>query len=349
MKKLVLAVVVIALALGVYSLTANKRKSPDINSVKIVAGKVNYPTKPITIIVPWAAGGGGDTAARTIAKGLEKELKTTVVINNIVGGSGIIGIGTMAQAAPDGYTLGLLVSSGVDMYPFTTKVPYTIDDLEFIGNMVTRLGILTASIDSGIKNVEDLKAAAAKETLNWGTVPTGQAFMSGYQFFEGAGLLGKVKMIPYSGGASEAAAAVVGGHVDIASSILADQMENIRAGKVRLICILGDRRIPNFPDVFCSKELGIDVDVSNSVGLIAPAGLKPEVKAKLENAIAKSMQDPEVLKLFANAGDEPFINYRDSKTQKEALLKSMRANYSIMEKAGMVKIKLEDSGMLPKK
>lgn len=336
MKKLLALMLVICLSFAAV-LSAN-------------AAEDAYPSKPITIIVPWAAGGGGDTAARIIAKGIEKQLGATVVINNITGGSGLIGIGQMAQSAADGYTLGLLVSSGVDLYPFTTQVPYTIDDLEFIGNMVTRDGVITASKASGITNLDELKAKAENGTLTWGCVPSGQAYMCGYQLFKALGVLDKVTMIPYSGGAAEAAAAVLGGHIDVCTSILSDQMENIRAEQVTLLFNLGDERLAEYPDVPCAKELGIDAVFStNSVGLIAPAGLPADVHEKLENAVAASMQDQEILDLYCNSGDASAINYRNSEAQKAALLESAQANYSVMSETGLAVISMEDSGIFPNK
>ncbi|MEY3671482.1 MAG: hypothetical protein RI904_1139 [Pseudomonadota bacterium] len=237
----------------------------------------NYPTRPITFIVPWPPGGTADATMRALAQALTRELGQTVVVENKAGAAGMIGAKALATAKPDGYTIG--------------QIPLSITRFSQLGSAQIDPAKVVRP-ESPIKTLKELVDFAKKnpDQLTYATSGiAGQTHVGMEEFAMAAGI--KLRHIPYKGGAP-ALQALLGGQVDMLadSSAWAPQVE---AGKLRLLATWGEQRLKRFPNVPTLKDLGFPVvtDAPNGVG--APAGLDPTITKKLGIALEKAVNSEE--------------------------------------------------------
>jgi tripartite-type tricarboxylate transporter receptor subunit TctC len=263
-----------------------------------------YPSKPIQLVIPFPPGGATDVIGRLLGKQLSDRLGQSVVIDNRPGAGTIVGASYVAKAAPDGYTL--LVSSGTTFTvnpAIHAKLPYDpVKSFEPIG-LTGRTGlILLANRDVPVNNLKDLVAAAkaAPGKYSYGSYGTGTtAHFAGEMLFHDTGI--KMLHVPYKG-SSPAMTDLIGGQIPFTVDTVAAAAPQVKAGKVKAIAVTTAKRstlLPNVPTVAESGYPGIDADTWLAV--VAPRGLPPEVKAKLEKALEATMADPETRnKLLAN-------------------------------------------------
>lgn len=267
-----------------------------------------YPSKPIQLVIPFPPGGATDVIGRLLGKQLSDRLGQSVVIDNRPGAGTIVGASYVAKAAPDGYTL--LVSSGTTFTvnpAIHAKLPYDpVKSFEPIG-LTGRTGlILLANRDVPVNNLKEL-VAAAKATpgkYSYGSFGSGTtAHFAGEMLFHTAGI--QMLHVPYKG-SSPAMTDLIGGQIPFTVDTVAAAVPQVKAGKVKAIAVTTARRstlLPNVPTVGESGLPGMDADTWLAV--VAPRGLPPEVKAKLEKALEQTMADPDTRsKLLAN-GFEP--------------------------------------------
>lgn len=260
-----------------------------------------YPTKPITIIVPYAAGGTTDVMARALAKSLANQLKQPVVIENKPGVGGSMGVAAMQTAKPDGYTL-TMTPVGIFRQPLLQTVPWDpIRDVTYLATVLTYDFALAVKADSPFKTAKELVDFAKKHPgeIDYGT----PGRYTGNQVV--LAMLGKREgveftHIPYKGDA-DAIAALMGGHVKAAvvtNSVLAQ----VKSGKVRVLATADDARNPEFQGVPTLKELGYDVIVQSPLGIGGPANLPAPIVEKLDKAIKAALDDNEVKTAAKNFG-----------------------------------------------
>jgi tripartite-type tricarboxylate transporter receptor subunit TctC len=269
-----------------------------------------YPVKPITIVVPFSTGGGVDTIARLLAEKLRASLKQNIVVDNKAGGSGMIGAGAVAKAAPDGYTL-LLGSAGetaINAFVYKNKMAYNpTKDLAPI-TLVTRVpNVLLARNNFPANNMEEFVSYAKKNPgkLTYATSGVGNPqHLNGELLEEVAGI--HMVHIPYKGAAGQLID-VVSGTVDItfvsyaaAKSFLADK-------KVKALAVTLAKRAsfaPGIPAIAETKAL-TKYQLENWFGLFAPAGTPEPILQKLNAAVTAAIKDPELAKRMQEQGGEP--------------------------------------------
>ena len=272
----------------------------------VSAQAAKYPERPITIIVPWAPGGGADIVARAISKPLEKELGTTIVVVNKPGGSGTIGTSATAHARPDGYTIGLINNGGVIHQYYYGGLDYKPEDLDMLCMILQVPIMLAVPANSPIKTIADyVKVAKEKD----GKLMMGTSSMGGgthipmEQFFKLAGI--KVQVLPQPGGGVKVVAALAGEHLESAVAHPSELYGQAKAGTVRALAVADEKRLEAWPDVPTFKETGYDVVDSVWRAFMLPKGVSPEIKATLVAAIEKAHKDPTFRETIERMGDMP--------------------------------------------
>jgi tripartite-type tricarboxylate transporter receptor subunit TctC len=271
------------------------------------ANAENFPSKPVHILVPYAAGGAVDVLARTLGQSLAKTWGQQPVIDNRPGAGGIIASQALAQSPPDGYTL-ILVASGHPLNQFIYQsLPYdTFKDFTAISEIASSpLAVLVAS-KSPYANLGDLLAAARKEPdlLSYGMSGNGtSAHLAGELLKYMAGV--KIVAVPYKGGAP-ALTAVMAGDIPISLNPLAEVVGQIDGGQLRAIAVTSAQRSKALPDVPTVAESGVPgYDVSVWWGFLGPARMAPEIVAKLEADLKSALRDTNVLMTLEKIGATP--------------------------------------------
>jgi tripartite-type tricarboxylate transporter receptor subunit TctC len=267
----------------------------------------NFPSKPVHILVPYAAGGAVDVLARTLGQALAKSWGQQPVIDNRPGAGGIIASQALTQAAPDGYTL-ILVASGHPLNQFIyPSVPYdTFKDFTAITEVASSPLAIVVAKDSPYKTLGDLLAAAKKEPdkLSYGMSGNGtSAHLAGELLKHMAGV--KIVSIPYKGGAP-ALTAVIAGEIPMSFNPLSEAIGQLSGGPVRALAVTSAQRSKALPDVPTVAESGVPgYDVSVWWGFLGPANMPPEIVAKLEADLKTALQDPAVQSTLDKSGATP--------------------------------------------
>jgi tripartite-type tricarboxylate transporter receptor subunit TctC len=300
------------------------------------AAQDSYPTGPIDFIVPFAAGGGGDTSARVFTKFLSEELGQTINVINMPGGNTIRGVYAAMSATPDGYTLlmdGIATSSlQVDM----PNLPYKVADRTFGPRYHTGPYFIAVNAQSSYKTLSDLVSAIKSKPgelkVAWlgGTSLTDTVLLS---FLDVAGIpLSDVKLVPFNG-SGPAATALAGGHIDVSLGAVPAIIPLAGAGTVRVLALAGDQRAKALPDVPSSKEAGYFVPLSGWNGIAGPPGLPANVVARLEEATKKVTEDPAFAEELAKISYVPlYVSSEDNKRM-------------VFEEAGMLARIRENAGL----
>jgi tripartite-type tricarboxylate transporter receptor subunit TctC len=256
----------------------------------------DYPSKAITIIVPFAAGGNTDVKTRLVALQLASILGKPVIIDNRPGASGNIGIEMLGRAAPDGYTIGMgsfgPLAVNPSIYP---KVNF--DPKSFIPIVLLEKSplVLTTPSDKPFKTVKDVVTAAKAKpgSLNIANAGPGGAHHLSAELFESAAGIEMVG-VPFKGG-GPASTALLAGQVDLMFEQTGAALPSIQAGKIRPLAVTSAKRLQSMPDVPTFAEAGYpQVLVSNWMGYIAPKGTPPAIVAKLHAAFIKAMDHADV-------------------------------------------------------
>jgi tripartite-type tricarboxylate transporter receptor subunit TctC len=256
----------------------------------------DYPSKPITMIVPFPPGGVADITARPVAQAMGTYLKQPVVVENKAGAGGGVGMQYVARAKPDGYTV-LLALSSVSIIPEADKVlgrdpMYQLTQLVPIARFTADPTVLAVKADGPYQSVKDLVEAAKKSP---GSIPYGSSGNYGTMHVpmemltSAAGT--KMLHVPFTG-AGPAVVALLGGQVQALSTGPSTIMGHLKGGKVRVLATWGESRHPALPDVPTLKELGYDVQFSQWTGLFVPAGTPEAAIAKLREAARAAIGDP---------------------------------------------------------
>lgn len=267
----------------------------------------DWPSKPITLIVPYAPGGFADTRMRLIARKLGDVLKQTVVVENKAGAGGVIGTNLVAKATPDGYTIGAGNLAPLAVNPtLMDKMPYQADkDLTPIILIENSPLVLNVNNTLPVKNLQGLIALAKKEpgTLTFGSSGVGGAHhLSGEMFREQAGI--DIVHVPYKGG-SPASADLMGGHISMMFEMGYAALPAIQSKKVHPIAVTSAKRLAVLPDVPTLDEAGLPgFESYNWQGIIAPAGTPAPIVSKLNTELNTILQDAEVQRAIADSGSQ---------------------------------------------
>jgi tripartite-type tricarboxylate transporter receptor subunit TctC len=267
-----------------------------------------YPSRPITMIVPFPAGGGVDAVARIVADRLAAVLSQPVVIDNRGGAAGVLGTRFAAKAAPDGYTLILADSGTTSINPALYASPgYDVRrDFAPVGRIATTPIVLMAHPAFPARSIPELTALAKSEAgrLNFGTPPPGTlSYLSAELFKVAAGI--DMTVVPYKGTAA-LTTDLIGGHVRVGFNVLAPALGSIRSGSLRLIATAAPRRSPLFPEVPTIGEQGLtDFAAELRYGLLVPAGTPEAIIARLNKELLLIVNSPEVRDRLAAEGSDP--------------------------------------------
>jgi tripartite-type tricarboxylate transporter receptor subunit TctC len=265
-----------------------------------------YPSRPITLIQPYAAGGPADTLARGLAHQLQSRLKQPVIVDSKAGGAATIGTGFVARAKPDGYTLLMSTSAGHVVTPLMQRIPYDgIADFAFIAVVANQPNVLVANPDLGVDSLQGLIALAKKEPgkLNYASAGTGGATHLGAEAFLQSAQI-KITHVPY-GGAAPALKDLLGGQVQMGMLNLAATRAFIEQGKLKALAYGGPKRTPLLPQVPTMAEAGIlNAESSTWYTLAAPKGTPSEIMEVLRKAVAEINADPSYQKVLDSQGAE---------------------------------------------
>ena len=261
-----------------------------------------YPEQPIRLLIGFPPGGGGDLYGRTIANELGKHIGKPIVVENKPGAGGNIAAELMTQAKPDGYTLLLAMSGNLGSAPairnnLTYKVP---DDFVFISQLVETPYGLVVSGDSKIKTIQDYVAAAKGGQLSYASTGTGGAAQIVMEMVKQQGNL-DVLHVPYKG-SGPVMTDLMSGLVGSFFAPYTPLMGQINSGKLRVIAVSSEKRVPSMPNVPTLKESGIDVVMTQWYGLVAPKGTPQPIIDKITQAVKQAMQTPEVQRVYRADG-----------------------------------------------
>ena len=279
-------------------------------AVVLVAGigsTIAYPTKTVTLVVPFPPGGSTDIVGRVVADGLTKELGQPVVIENRAGAGGTVGTAAVAKAAPDGHTLSIGTTSTHAVGPATLKVAFDpVKGFAPITLVAETPYVLVVNNKVPVKTVKELVELVRKQPgkFNYGSAGAGSTtHLAGAMFAHSAGL--KMEHIAYNGN-GPATTALLGGEVQVLMGSMPAVLAQIKNGEIRALAVGTVRRSPELPDVPTMQEAGIkDFEAALWLGVVAPAGTPEAIIKQLHAAIVKTVKNPEVAARLRKSGAEP--------------------------------------------
>ena len=301
-------------------------------------GAQEYPTKVVTMIVPYAAGGPTDTVARLIAVPMSKTLTQQVIIENVLGAGGTIASNRVAKSSPDGYTI-LIHHIGMSTAPaLYRKLPFNpITDFEPIGMINEVPMTLVAKRDFPAKDLKELIAhvKANKDKLNYANAGLGAAsHLCGMLFM--SAIQTEVTTVPYNG-TGPAMNDLLGGQVDFMCDQTTNTTSQIKADKIKVYGVTTKKRVASLPNVPTMDEAGLKgFEVSVWHGLYAPKGTPKAVIDKLVNSLHVALKDENVKQRFAELGTEPVAENRATPATLGSHLKAEIEKWTpIIKKAGV--------------
>jgi tripartite-type tricarboxylate transporter receptor subunit TctC len=251
------------------------------------------PDRPLTMIVAFAAGGGTDAAARSIARFMEKDLGQTVVVLNRPGAGGEIGFSELARARPDGLTIGFINTPHIVTLPIERRTRFRLEDFSLVGNIVDDPGGIWVRADSAIRDLAGLLAAARAQpdSVGYGTTGVGSDDHLAMLALERATGL-RFLHVPF-GGSAQVKQNLISRAIPVAVMNVAEGVAELRQGTLRCLAQMGASRWAPLAEIPTLREQGFDVVEGSMRGIAAPAGLPPEVLARLALSVERTVADPD--------------------------------------------------------
>ncbi len=256
----------------------------------------DFPSRPLTMVMPYAAGGPGDTITRVFAEAMQKTLGQQILVENIAGASGTIGTGKVARARPDGYTLLMIHVSHATNVAMYRGLPYhPVTDFEPIGRATSGPMVIVARNEFPARDLNEfvayLRANAAKVNLAHAGVGSA-SHLCGLMMMSALGV--QLNEIPYKG-TGPALADLMGGQVDVLCDQTSGTVPPVKAGKIKAYAAAGKVRLPSLPAVPAIAEAGVQgFDINISFGLYAPKGTPRPVLEQLTAALRKAVTDADL-------------------------------------------------------
>ena len=299
-----------------------------------------YPSRPITMVVPFGAGGPTDALARIVAQRMSVALGQTVLVENVTGASGTVGIVRVVRAAPDGYTIILGNWPSFVVASMTYAISYDVlADFEPIAQMPNNPYVVVSKNDLPAKDLKELvaylKANPGKVSVGTGGAGTGQ-HVSGVYFQKATGT--DFTFVPYRAGSSNVMRDLVAGHIDLTFDQAISALPYVRNGQVRAYAITAKSRIASAPDIPTVDEAGAPgVYISTWFGLWAPKGTPTEALSKLTAAAMELLADPAVAKRLTDLGQEIPPAEQQTPAALSALLKAEMEKWAPIIKGAGIK------------
>ncbi len=265
----------------------------------------DYPTKPVTMIVPFPAGGRTDVVGRVVAQFLQTSLGKTVAIVNKPGASSVLGSNEVAAAHPDGYTLGFFSSAAVRAQ-YTVPTPMSLKNYELIGIINADPAAVAVADNAPWQSLKDLVAAARKTPgqLRIGMIPgaSAQIFAAGFARAAGLDLIN----VPFKGDI-DGAIALAGGHIEIHVAVPVSYKSLVDSKKVRVLAVASDVRSPLYGNAPTFRENGVDLEIGTFHGVFAPKGTPAAVIKKVADALKAAAENPELKQRMGDMGAAVFF------------------------------------------
>jgi tripartite-type tricarboxylate transporter receptor subunit TctC len=297
-----------------------------------VALAQNYPVKPIRLILPFPPGAPSDMVGRAVGQKLSEQLGENVVPDNRAGAGGNLGTAAVAKAPPDGYTL-LIATPSIALSPslYANLTYDAVKDLAPVARLATIENVLLVHPSVPAKTLKQFVALARAHPgkLNYGSGGPGTTNHLANELLK---TLEKINIVhvPYKG-ATVATVALIGGEVDEVIVSVASVLPMIKAGKVRALAVLSERRVPTLPDVPTSNEAGFEnFTMSIWYGMFAPAATPREIIARLNREVTKALGSPDMRERLAVAGIDPWPGTPE---QMGNLLRSETARFAVLIRA----------------
>lgn len=280
------------------------------------AAQDDYPRKDIMNIMPWAAGGGTDTAIRTYLQFAEEPLGVDINTQNITGAQSGVGTLRLMNSRPDGYTMGTLTWDSMITVPYFGLVPgYDMDKLAYLANVTMYPTVLAVGTDTGWETLDDF-IAAAKEAP--GEITISNSGDGGIWHLHALDMADKLDVdlnhIPFPNGAAFQREALINGENDAGSLSYASVAGAVEAGQVKVLAVMGEERDPKLPDVPTFKELGYDVVWGGMRVLAVPAGVPEEIQDILVTKLKEAYDDPAFKAKAEEMGISPYWMDREEAT-----------------------------------
>ncbi len=261
--------------------------------------KAAFPERDITLVVPWSAGGGTDTLARTLVKNGKKYFGVNINVVNRVGGTGVVGMDSVAKAKPDGYTVGV-ITFNLSTYRLLGQSDLSYRDFDLIALLNRSPAGLSVKADSQFRGMKELVEYAK---ANPGVVTIGHSGPAGAWHLAGAAIAQKYGLkftfVPFDG-AAPTRTALVGGHISMCASGMDEVLQFYQTKQVRILAAVTPTRNPFFPDVPTLAEAGYPLEsyIYDWRGLATTKGTPPEVLKVLRDGFQKAAEDPEYIALM---------------------------------------------------
>jgi tripartite-type tricarboxylate transporter receptor subunit TctC len=302
------------------------------------AAQAAYPTKPITMIVPFPPGGLADIVGRPIADAMSRDLGQSVLVDNRGGAGGGIGMAQVAKAAPDGYTI-LMALSSYSVLPEADTLlgrppMYSYGQLRPIARITADPTVLAVRADAPWKTVQEFVEDARKRpgAINFGSSGNYGTMHVPMEILK---QVANVRMthIPYTG-AGPAVVALLGGQVDAVASGPATVLQHVKAGKIRVLAHWGTVRLDTMPDVPSLKQSGYDAEYAQWSGVFVPASTPEPVVQRLRAAVRAAAHDPKVQEVILKAGSP--VMYQDTPEFEKYVQTDVKRMTEVVKKIGKV-------------
>lgn len=294
----------------------------------------DYPSRPITLIVPWPAGGPTDATMRAMADVAAKHIGQPFIIENKGGGSGTVGPAAMAATAkPDGYTIAQIPIT-IFRLPLMQNTTWSPDDFTYIIHLTGYVFAMFANSDTPFKKWQDVVeyAKAHPGKVTYGSTGSGGSLHLGTEMVaEKAGI--KLTHVPFKG-AAEVNAAVAGGHVMLGSSGTSIR-PLVDAGKARFLNVWTAKRVSFLPEIPTLQELGYPYVIDSPWGLAGPKGMDPKIVAKIHDAFKKALEDKSVVASLAKYDMTP--NYKSTEDYRSSVKEQIEMETALLKRLGLLK------------